>query len=170
MKHTGFHCSTYGKYHAELPLVLGRPGTRPLGTHCRLRIAPRTAQYSSDQCVIKGEHFFVLGRLEISVLDGDEPFTWLCWVSLSEKNFVSACELWEQEGRESEAPYFAWVQSALPYPGGTLSLKANLITQPLGQRPLVKLQECDHPLHIEQSQGITMARVKQIVEAALHDA
>jgi hypothetical protein len=169
MKHTGFHCSTCGKYHEELPLVLGAPAPAAWDA---IPPADRTAHcaISSDQCVIKGEHFFVLGRLEIPILDGGDPFTWLCWVSLSEKNFDRACELWQQEGRESEPPYFAWVQSALPYPGGTLSLKANLVTQPLGQRPLVKLQESDHPLYIEQSQGITMARVKQIVEAALHEA
>jgi hypothetical protein len=136
----------------------------------QLEPSPVSVQQGTGQRLIKGEHFFVLGRLEIPILDGDDPFTWLCWVSLSEKNFDRACELWQQEGRESEPPYFAWVQSALPYPGGTLSLKANLVTQPLGQRPLVKLQESDHPLYIEQSQGITMARVKQIVEAALHEA
>ena len=122
---------------------------------------------SSDQCIIKGEHFFVLGRLEIPVLDGPEPFTWLCWVSLSESDFDRACELWEQAGRESEPPYAARLQSSLPYPGGTLNLKATLITQPVGQRPLVQLHDPDHPLYIEQSLGITMARVQQIVEAAL---
>lgn len=169
MKATGFHCSTCGQYHAELPLVLGNPAPAAWEAvppeerteHCGL---------SSDQCVVKGEHFFILGRLEIPITDGDQPFTWLCWVSVSRKNFERACELWHQEGRESEPPYFAWVQSALPYPGGTLNLKANLVTQPLGQRPLVKLQESAHPLYVEQSQGITMARVKQIVEAALHEA
>jgi len=49
-------------------------------------------------------------------------------------------------------------------------LKANLLTQPVGQRPLVVLQEAEHRLYREQSEGISMARVQEIVEAALHEA
>jgi hypothetical protein len=169
MSTTGFHCSTCGNFHSEMPMVLGNPApaaweampTEDRTEHCAL---------TSDQCIIRGEHFFILGRLEIPVVDGVNPFTWLCWVSVSENNFDRACELWQQEGRESEPPYFAWVQSALPYPVGTLNLRASLVTRPLGERPLVLLQESDHPLYIEQSRGITMARVQQIIESALHEA
>jgi hypothetical protein len=169
MTTSGFHCATCGDYHAELPLVLGNPA--PAAWEA-LSPEDRTEYcgLSSDQCVIKGEQFFILGRLEIPITDGDEQFTWLCWVSVSEKHFDRACELWQQEGRETEPSYVARVQSALPYPGGTLDLEANLVTRPLGQRPLVILQQSNHPLYVEQSQGRSMARVRQIVEAALHEA
>jgi hypothetical protein len=169
MTSTGFHCSTCGQHHPELPLVLG---ARAPAAWDAIPAGERTPAcgLSTDQCVIQGKHFFILGRLELPVLDGDAPFTWLCWVSVSEKNFDRATELWEREGRESEPPYFAWIQSALPYPRTTLGLRANLVTLPLGQRPLVQLQESDHPLYLEQVRGITMARVRQIVEAALHSA
>lgn len=123
---------------------------------------------STDQCIIDNKYFFVLGRLEIPVLSQSTPFTWLCWVSLSEKNFERACELWHTEGRESEPPYFAWVQSALPYSQSTVNLKANLVTQPLGERPLVVLHAAEHPLYREQEQGVSIDRVQQIVEHALH--
>jgi hypothetical protein len=98
----------------------------------------------------------------------DEPFVWLSWVSVSEANFTRASELWSRPGREGEPPYFVWLQSALPYPGGTLSLRGSLHTQPVGCRPLIVLEASDHPLSVEQSQGITRARVQEIVEAALH--
>ena len=123
---------------------------------------------SSDQCVIDEKYFFLLGRLEIPVHDADESFVWLTWVSVSEANFDRAIDVWETEGRESEPPYFIWIQSALPYPGGTLSLKGSLLTQPVGTRPLVVLEESDHPLSKEQREGITLARVQEIVESALH--
>jgi len=110
----------------------------------------------------------LLGRLELPVLDGPNPFTWLTWVSVSESNFKRASELWSVEGRESEPPYFAWLQSALPYPGGTLNLEASLVTKPLGERPSVVLHEAAHPLYREQTEGISMARVQRIVESALH--
>lgn len=110
-------------------------------------------ELSSDQCVI----------------DGDDSFVWLAWVSLSEANFVRSCELWESEGREAEPACFGWLQSALPgYAPGTLSLKTNVQTMPLGQRPLITLEPTNHPLAVEQREGITMARVQQIAEAAFH--
>ena len=102
------------------------------------------------------------------MLDGPEPFVWLAWVSLSEKNFLRATEVWHTPGREQEPPCFGWLQSALPYSPSTLSLKTSVQTQPIGERPLIELEPTDHPLAIEQRSGITMARVQQIVEAIMH--
>lgn len=123
---------------------------------------------SSDQCIVDGKHFFLLGRLAIPVHESAEPFVWLTWVSVSEANFNRANDLWHTEGRESEPPYFAYVQSDLPYDQSTLSLKAQLITRPVGERPLVELEQTGHPLVSEQCNGIPMTRVQQIVEVALH--
>ena len=126
------------------------------------------AELTSDQCVIDGEHFFVLGRIVLPVVDAPEPFVWLAWVSLSETNFGRACELWNAPGREREPAYFGWLQNALPYSPTTLGLKTNLHTKPVGERPEIELEPNDHPLAIEQREGITMARVREIVEAMLH--
>ena len=163
----GFNCKTCGQFHAELPMCLGASAPE---LYSRIPESERDTRVdlTSDQCVIDEEYFFVLGRIIIPVIGQDEPFVWLCWVSLSESNFLRACELWQSEGRESEKPYFAWVQSDLPYESTTLGLKSNLVTMPVGERPLVYLHECDHPLYIEQRDGITIERVQQIVEAALH--
>jgi len=54
------------------------------------------------------------------------------------------------------------------YPETTISLKAELETRPLGERPLVHLEPTEHPLSREQRFGISMARVQQIVEVSLH--
>jgi hypothetical protein len=126
------------------------------------------AELTSDQCVIDGKHFFVLGRILVPIIDGPGPFIWLAWVSLSEKNFLRARELWHSKGREQEPPYFGWLQSALPYEPTTLSLKTNVHTMPVGERPTITLEPTDHPLSLEQRYGITVARVQQIAEAALH--
>jgi hypothetical protein len=125
-------------------------------------------ELTSDQCVLDGKHFFVLGRILLPVIDGPGPFAWLAWVSLSEKSFLRTCELWENEGRESEPAFFGWLQSALPYTPSTLSLKTSVQTMPVGERPTITLEATDHPLSLEQRHGITMARVQQIAEAALH--
>ena len=126
------------------------------------------AELTSDQCLVDGKHFFVLGRILLPVIDGPGPFIWLAWVSLSEANFLRANEQWDSEGRESEPPYFGWLQSALPYEPTTLSLKTTVQTMPVGERPTIILEATDQPLSLEQQHGITLARVQQIAEASLH--
>jgi hypothetical protein len=74
-------------------------------------------------------------------------------------------------GREAEPPMFGWLMAALPtYEPSTLSLKTMVHTRPLGLRPLVELEPTDHPLAVEQREGITLARVQQIAEQLLHAA
>ncbi|WP_035054861.1 DUF2199 domain-containing protein [Andreprevotia chitinilytica] len=164
---TGYTCTTCGEYHDELPMCFG-----PIAPELWFQIqeAERAArtELSSDQCVIDEKYFFMLGRILIPVHDAPEPFVWLAWVSLSETNFLRACELWDEAGRENEPPYFAWLQSALPYEPTTLSLKTMLHTQAVGERPLIELEETDHPLAIAQRSGITLAQVQQIAEAHQH--
>jgi len=163
----GFTCTTCGQYHNDLPMCFGQPAPA-LWLQMSEAEREERGELSSDQCVVDDRHYFVLGRILLPVVDGPEPFCWLAWVSLSEKSFRRASDLWHTAGRESEPPYFGWLQSALPYNPSTLSLKTHVHTQPLGARPLIELEMTDHPLSIEQHRGITMARVREIAEAALH--
>ncbi|MEU0658236.1 DUF2199 domain-containing protein [Streptomyces lavendulocolor] len=124
---------------------------------------------SSDQCVIKAQHYFVKGLIEIPVIDSDEMFSWGVWVSLSRENFSRAADLWDTPGRESEKPYFGWLSTELPlYSPSTINLKTHVHTRPIGERPLVELEPTDHPLAVEQRTGITLDRVRDIAEALLH--
>ena len=66
---------------------------------------------------------------------------------------------------------FGCLTTELPiYPVSTLSLKTNVRTRPVGERPLIELEPTDHPLAVEQREGITLARVIEIAERVLHDA
>jgi hypothetical protein len=47
-------------------------------------------------------------------------------------------------------------------------LKTNVHTREVGVRPLVELEPTDHPLAVEQRDGIAMARVQEIAELNLH--
>jgi len=128
----------------------------------------RRVELSSDQCVIDNQHFFIRGRIRVPIINSTDSFYWGVWVSLSEKNFVRATELWDKSGRETESPYFGWLSTQLsPYPD-TVNLKTFVHTQPVGERPLIELEATDHPLAVEQRQGITMDRVKEIAELILH--
>ena len=164
---SGFQCATCGQYHDELPMRLG-----PSAPAMWFSIAPderaTRAELSSDQCVIDGQHFFILGRIIIPVNDSPDLFVWLAWVSLSEQSFARVCELWDSEGRESEPPYFGWLQSELPYPVTTMSLKTSVQTMARGDRPMISVEPGSHEISEEQKNGVTMARIREFAEAALH--
>jgi hypothetical protein len=145
-------------YHAKAPIYWA--GGLPFSRKNRL---------NSEQCVIKGESFFIRGLIQIPVTDSDEVFAWGVWVSLSRENFAKADRLWNTVGREVEPPYFGWLSTELGlYSPSTVNLKAHVHTRPVGKRPLIELEPTDHPLAVEQRTGITMDRVRAIAEAILH--
>jgi hypothetical protein len=163
----GFKCRCCGKVISEMPMHYGAKAPALWFTIPEAERKKRCL-LSSDQCVIDKEHYFIVGNLEIPVSGVKELFSWDVWVSLSPKNFARASELWEQAGRETEPPYFGWLSTALPCYPNTLHLKTNVHTREVGRRPRVELEPTDHPLAVEQRQGITRARVQEIAEAVLH--
>jgi hypothetical protein len=119
--------------------------------------------------VIRGQHYFVKGMIEIPVIDSDEVFSWGVWASLSRESFSRAADLWDTPGRETETPYFGWLTTELlVYPATTLNLKTRVHTRPVGERPFVELEPTEHPLAVEQRTGITLNRVREIAATVLH--
>jgi hypothetical protein len=163
----GYTCRTCGEFHPGVALCYGADAPIHWGAIPEAERHQR-GELSSDQCVIDDEYFFILGRLEIPIRDNDEPFCWLVWVSLSEPNFMRACELWEEAGRENEPPYFGWLSTPVPGYPDTVNLKTHVHTRPLGNRPFIELEPTDHPLAVEQRNGITMQRVFEIAEYIEH--
>ncbi|MEV1023146.1 DUF2199 domain-containing protein [Streptomyces sp. NPDC050264] len=123
---------------------------------------------SSDQCVIKAQHYFVAGLIEIPVIGSDEVFSWTVWVSLSQDNFARAADLWNSPEREAEEPYSGWLSTELSlYTPSTINLKTYAHTRPVGQRPFIEWEPTEHPLAVEQRTGIVPERVRDIAEAVL---
>ena len=92
------------------------------------------------------------------------------WTSLSEKSFKRVIELWDYDGREVEPPFFGWLCTRLPLYPDTLLLKTHVHLRSSNKRPFVQLEPTDHPLAVEQREGIRMARVREIAGALLHGA
>ena len=163
----GWRCRCCGEVHGELPMHYGAPAP---AMWVAIPEAERDmrALLSPDMCLIDERHGFIVGNLEIPVLDSDEHFSWDVWVSLSLPNFKRAFKLWEEPGREAEPPYFGWVSTSLPGYPETLNLKSHVHTRAVGRRPRVELEPTDHPVAVEQRQGITLARVQEIAELVLH--
>jgi hypothetical protein len=161
-------CRRCGERHRGLPMSYGTDA--PAYWDPSLA-GDESSTLGQEQCVIKGEHFFVRGRLVIPVTGAapDAEVDWGVWVSLSRDSFTRTLSLWTTPGREREEPCFGWLSSELPlYQPSTLSLKTRVHTQPVGQRPLIELEPTDHPLAVEQRAGIKLARVQEIAETLLH--
>lgn len=163
----GYRCSRCGEWHDEIPFAFHVPEPAAwLPEH----EADGDSWLEEELCV-EGEHFFIRGRIRIPVVGAEHDFEWGVWTSLSRDNFARTLEVWDRKGREAEPPMFGWLTVDLPaYGPSTLNLATMVHTQPLGLRPLVVLEPTDHPLSVEQREGITLARVQEIAEQNLHAA
>ena len=122
----------------------------------------------SDQCILDGKHFFILGNLDVPVRGSEDMLRWSVWSTLSEANFKRAADLWETAGRESEPPYSGWLSNQIPGYPSTINIKALVHTQPVGVRPQIKVVEEDHPLATDQENGIDPARLDELIHVAWH--
>ncbi|MFD5438033.1 DUF2199 domain-containing protein [Kitasatospora sp. NPDC127067] len=158
-------CACCAERHDGPPLSYGAPA--PVGWKPRYS-RRRDSELTADQCVVKGRHFYVHGLIEIPVRDSGDTFSWGVWVSLSEQNFARTHDLWDDPVREQEPPYFGWLSTELPvYPDSTLLLKTHVHTRAVGRRPLIELEPTDHPLAVEQRDGITTGRVREFADLLL---
>jgi hypothetical protein len=164
---TGFTCARCGERHEGLPFSY----FANVPVYWRDEFATEASCMLSDElCIIKGETFFVRGRIVIPVVEALQEFEWNVWVSLSRTNFERALELWSTPGREDEPSYFGWLSSELPYEPSTLNLPTQVRTQQVGQRFLVEVEHNNHPLSVEQHHGMSLAKVREIFEQVAHPA
>jgi hypothetical protein len=131
-----------------------------------------TSSITPDLCVIEGRDFFVRGVVRIPILDGPEPsFEWGVWASLSENSYRRTVELEHSPLGQEEPPYFGWLCNELaPFYPSTLGLKTHVHTQAIGLRPLIEVEPTDHPLAVEQREGVSFERVREIAQQILHPA
>ena len=123
---------------------------------------------SSDACVIDQSNFFVRGCLEIAVAGEADALSWGVWVALTEADFKEWIKTFDAEKRSGAGPYVgrldAWLK---PYPD-TMNLKTILHLRDDGMRPYIELAPTDHPLAVEQREGISGQRVAEIYAIMMH--
>ncbi len=121
-----------------------------------------------EQCVIDNREFFLRGRVPIPIHGREQPFIWGVWVEISPKNFLRTFEMWNTPGREAEPPFDGYLNSEITPYGSTFNLLVDVRTQAVGMRPHFMVRDPEHPLAIEQRDGISMDRVQEIAEMLLH--
>jgi hypothetical protein len=96
------------------------------------------------------------------VIGSKDMFIWGVWASISKASYDRIGELWDVQIREHELPKSGELCSDIPIYPPTGRLRCTLYLQNAGRRPSIKIEPADHPLAIEQRNGITIERVKQI--------
>jgi hypothetical protein len=156
-------CRCCGKQYNTLPLDFGFDAP----DHWVAIPEAERNQYGkidSDVCFIDDD-IFVRGVVEIPIIGLNDHFRWGAWTSVSPDSFKRILELWNAPVVENEPPKFGWLCNKVPIYPNTMHLETNLHLRGGNKRPSIELEPTDHPLAIEQRQGICIERVEEIVTA-----
>ncbi len=151
-----FFCEECGYRHKGLPMAFS--------------VDFRTAQYDAGsarferdgELVEAGDDRFILANVELPVPGENEKFVWTCWISLSHASYERMQSLWETPGREDQEAAFGWLYPPPTYEPSSQPLKAYVHTRPIGLRPWAELEPTEHPLAVEQREGISYGRITAI--------
>jgi hypothetical protein len=155
----GFHCTVCNQEHDELPdIAADRPDVWwSIPKHERTR----RIQLTADTCVLDGEQFFIRAVLEIPIHDYERPFGFGVWVSQKRENFETYLA---QPDTSEIGPYFGWLTTSIKYYApDTYMLKTRAHFRDGNLRPWIELEPTDHPLAVDQREGITLAKALEIV-------
>ena len=120
------------------------------------------AKLDNDLCAIDRREFYVRGCIEVPVPERDDTFAWGVWVSVPKDSFAHIVDKWTAEIPADDPPIPSQLCNEIRgYPGSN-GLRCSVRLQSNGLRPLIVLEPTDHPLAVEQRDGITLERVKQV--------
>lgn len=126
---------------------------------------PADNKLNSDFCVVGGEHYFIRCVLDVPVRGTDAVLGWGVWVSQSKSNYELYGEAFDATpGRVT----FGYLANRLPNYPDTLNMPTQVHWQTDGNRPLVELDESDHPLYRDWVDGITRERAIDFAMLTLH--
>jgi hypothetical protein len=164
----GYVCEICGHFHGGQYISLAFDSPDP---YAALSTIERDrAHLGTDDCVIGGDEYYLRGIIELPIVGLDEVFLWGAWARVWQKDYEEFAAHYDAEGRDKLiGPYKARLCNNFPgYELETLNLKCNLKVQPVGTRPLLVIDEPEHPLATEQRNGISLTRARQLSALVRH--
>ncbi|MDO6432111.1 DUF2199 domain-containing protein [Flavitalea sp. BT771] len=163
-----YKCPCCGQVYDEMPLCFG--GEYP---DYYFSVPPEERatriELTESLCVVDEEHFFHRGRITIPIHDHSEDLIFNVWTSISKENFAIRNSMWNDPERVHNKPYFGWLQTLVPTYGNTLNLKTQAREQEIGLIPSIEIIEENHPLTLDQRNGISLVTATKKVEAILRE-
>lgn len=156
-----YRCSTCGATHEDLPHLAMEFPDHYFEVPEEER--GQRIEVTSDTCIIDNEDFFIRGIIEIHVHDYPHIFGFGVWVSQKRENFYSYVE---NSDSDEIGPFFGWLCNNIAYyKEPTLLLQTMAHFRGDGLRPSIELEPTDHPLAIDQRDGISLAKAWEIVHS-----
>lgn len=156
-------CSCCGKVHDDLPdLSFDRP---TYASDVPKEEFVNRVKLNEDLCILDGEHYFIRGVIKIPIHNQEETLGFGVWVSQKKENFETYLKNYDTS---EIGPFFGWLSNEFIFGGvPTINLKTMAYFQGNGQRPLIELDESDHPLYIAQKNGISLDEAWKIAHEYL---
>lgn len=146
------------------------PGDRQADREPNSAVPDRTDVLTEDFCVIEGRDHFIRCVLQLPIVGAaDQFFGYGVWSTLSPANFSLYRETFDSGEQGELGPWFGWFSNRLKGYPDTLNLKCQIRPQNGRQRPLIELEPMDHPLAVEERDGITLDRLLEILALNGHD-
>lgn len=153
-----FRCHVCGKTHKGLPDIGADRPDHWWGVPEEER--EQGVKLTSDTCIIDDD-YFIRGVILIPVHERRQPFGFGVWVSQKRENFYTYLDNFESD---QIGPFFGWLCTNIRYyPVDTQQLKTMAHFRGGKLRPTIELEPTDHPLAVDQREGITLAKAWEIV-------
>lgn len=124
---------------------------------------------SEDFCVLDGEHFLIRCVMEVPVQGLERPWGFGCWSSLSRENFQKYVAGFDSTEPEESGPWFGWLCNGLkPDFIDVDSVAVDVCPRAGRQRPLLFVQDEDHPMARAQQDGLSAEEMVRILRANGH--
>ncbi|MFC7380417.1 DUF2199 domain-containing protein [Brevundimonas sp. GCM10030266] len=129
--------------------------------------AERAADWSldSDFAEYRETDFYVRGVLDIPIIGRDDVLSFGVWSTVSRDNFARCQDAFNDEDQSKLGPMFGWFSNNIPGYPQTLLLKCNLLPRDGRLRPLIELEPTDHPLAVQQREGVSLEAAAEYFHA-----
>ena len=166
-------CPCCGETHSGIfDIAHNKPDPWQGGEECSPNSAAVASTHflSEDFCVLKGEHFFLRCVLEIPILGTERACLGFgIWSNVQSKSFTQCVETFD-DGRQGElGPWLGRIANQMNGYPDTFNLKCRIHPRSGRQRPRIEPESADHPLALDQRNGITFDRLLEIYAVNGHD-
>ena len=155
----GYRCHVCNEEHDALPDIGAEYPDPWYGIDASER--ERRVKWNPDLCRLDGTDFFIRGVIEIPLVDAPGKFAFGVWVSQAPQNFQTYVENFDSA---EIGPFFGWLCTKIRfYETDTTHLKTMAHFRAGKQRPLIEVEPTEHPLALDQRNGITLAKAWEIM-------
>jgi hypothetical protein len=158
---TGFTCEVCGEYHEGLPMDIEHKYPAEYFTVPPEERAKRVF-FSPDYCVIDERVFVIRGVLPLPIKGSDQEFRWGTWAIAGEEDFKRYLELWDSPDADQEPPFLGKLTGGVYNYSDSDLLPVAVHLRSGNLRPIFKVISDEHPLGVDQREGVTMEYVHDL--------